>query len=68
MTHGPAISEAAIDPKWTVNVIQLDGAGLIVLTIDHPRLGRVNAILPASSATAMRAALDTALTLGSPAT
>ena len=53
--------EAAIDPRWQIGGITLDGATHILLTLHHPRHGEIHSILPRLSAAEMRDVLIRAL-------
>jgi hypothetical protein len=48
------IKEAVLDPKWTGAQIDLDGHVLLLLSIEHPRHGRIDMILPRQSAANLR--------------
>lgn len=48
------VKEVVVDPRWSgLNVI-LDGHHKLVLRLEHPRHGSIDALLTRSSATALR--------------
>lgn len=54
------IREAAIDPGWTVGVMTMGQIKIPMVTLDHPRHGRLSMILPVEVARQVAALLNDA--------
>lgn len=48
------VKEVVVDPRWSGLYVTLDGHPKLVLRLEHPRHGAIDALLTRSSAVALR--------------